>query len=163
MHNKCFSFAGDYVVDGGMASKLNIWVLIFIADNTETNKYIHIQVDAKATWHSVFTMLPVVSHDFYATQCRSIFWLTFVYEVPNLCSTLCHCSFIIRMLVLANIIQYVTQNHTALSTLQHLRYKTFFIALCSNTQKTVLIWRCMHRASSYNMYINQQDAQNSCD
>ena len=23
--------------------------------------------------------------------------------------------------------------------------------------------RCMHRASSYNMYINQQDAQNSCD
>ena len=25
------------------------------------------------------------------------------------------------------------------------------------------IWRCMHRASSYNMYINQQDAQNSCD
>ena len=26
-----------------------------------------------------------------------------------------------------------------------------------------LAWRCMHRASSYNMYINQQDAQNSCD
>ena len=25
------------------------------------------------------------------------------------------------------------------------------------------VWRCMHRASSYNMYINQQDAQNSCD
>jgi hypothetical protein len=25
------------------------------------------------------------------------------------------------------------------------------------------IWRCMHRASSYNMYINQQDVQNSCD
>ena len=27
----------------------------------------------------------------------------------------------------------------------------------------VSMWRCMHRASSYNMYINQQDAQNSCD
>ena len=26
-----------------------------------------------------------------------------------------------------------------------------------------VIWRCMHRASSYNMYINQQVAQNSCD
>ena len=25
------------------------------------------------------------------------------------------------------------------------------------------ILRCMHRASPYNMYINQQDAQNSCD
>ena len=25
------------------------------------------------------------------------------------------------------------------------------------------IWRCMHRASSYNMYINQQIAQNSSD
>ena len=24
-------------------------------------------------------------------------------------------------------------------------------------------WRCKHRASSYSMYINQQDAQNSCD
>ena len=28
---------------------------------------------------------------------------------------------------------------------------------------TILIWRCMHRASSYNVYMNQQDAQNSCD
>ena len=27
----------------------------------------------------------------------------------------------------------------------------------------LVIWRFMHRASSYNMYINQQDAQNSCD
>ena len=26
-----------------------------------------------------------------------------------------------------------------------------------------VVWRCMHRASSYSMYINQQDAQNSCD
>ena len=25
------------------------------------------------------------------------------------------------------------------------------------------IWRFMHRASSYNMYMNQQDVQNSCD
>ena len=25
------------------------------------------------------------------------------------------------------------------------------------------IWRCMHRALSCNMYMNQQDAQNSCD
>ena len=25
------------------------------------------------------------------------------------------------------------------------------------------IWRCIHRASSYNMYKNQQDVQNSCD
>ena len=24
-------------------------------------------------------------------------------------------------------------------------------------------WRCVHRASSYNVYINQQDAQNFCD
>ena len=24
-------------------------------------------------------------------------------------------------------------------------------------------WRCMYRASSYNMCMNQQDAQNSCD
>ena len=30
-------------------------------------------------------------------------------------------------------------------------------------QKLITIWRCMHRASSYNMYINQQDAQNSYD
>ena len=28
---------------------------------------------------------------------------------------------------------------------------------------TKTIWRCMHHASSYNMYIKQQDAQNSCD
>ena len=28
---------------------------------------------------------------------------------------------------------------------------------------TRLVWRCMHRASSCNMYTNQQDAQNSCD
>ena len=27
----------------------------------------------------------------------------------------------------------------------------------------IKIWRFMHRASSYNMYINQQDAQTSCD
>ena len=26
-----------------------------------------------------------------------------------------------------------------------------------------LVSCCMHRASSYNMYMNQQDAQNSCD
>ena len=26
-----------------------------------------------------------------------------------------------------------------------------------------LIWRCMHRASSHSVYMNQQDAQNSCD
>ena len=25
------------------------------------------------------------------------------------------------------------------------------------------VWRCMHRASSYNMYIKQQDVQNSCE
>ena len=31
------------------------------------------------------------------------------------------------------------------------------------TRTTGAIWRCMHRASSYDMYINQQDAQNSCD
>ena len=31
------------------------------------------------------------------------------------------------------------------------------------TDIVLLIGRCMHRASSYNMYINQQDAQNSCD
>ena len=27
----------------------------------------------------------------------------------------------------------------------------------------IVIWRCMHRAPSCNMYINQQVAQNSCD
>ena len=35
-----------------------------------------------------------------------------------------------------------------------------------DTQKIRIIgffWRCMHRASSYNMYKNQQDAHNSCD
>ena len=31
------------------------------------------------------------------------------------------------------------------------------------TQSASSIWRCMYRASSYNMYINQQDAHNSCD
>ena len=32
------------------------------------------------------------------------------------------------------------------------------------TQMFVAIWRFMHRASSYNMYMNQQDAQKiSCD
>ena len=35
---------------------------------------------------------------------------------------------------------------------------------CYDSMKfLLLLWRCIHRASSYNMYINQQDAQNSCD
>ena len=29
--------------------------------------------------------------------------------------------------------------------------------------KVAEVWSCMHCASSYNMYINQQDAQDSCD
>ena len=38
------------------------------------------------------------------------------------------------------------------------------ISLFAHTAKMVaIILCCMHRASSYNMYINQQDAQNSCD
>ena len=32
-----------------------------------------------------------------------------------------------------------------------------------NTLRKEWLWYCMHRASSCNMYINQQDAQNSCD
>jgi hypothetical protein len=37
MHNKPFSFGGNDVVNSGTAPKLNIWFLIFIPDNTETN------------------------------------------------------------------------------------------------------------------------------
>ena len=33
----------------------------------------------------------------------------------------------------------------------------------STGKYSLAFWRCMHRASSYNIYINQQDAQNSCD
>ena len=27
----------------------------------------------------------------------------------------------------------------------------------------ILVWYCMHRTSSCNIYMNQKDAQNSCD
>ena len=48
-------------------------------------------------------------------------------------------------------------------------YLSFHLTLRLNIKKYTAkyvnysIWRCMHRASSYNKYINQQDAQNSCD
>ena len=38
-----------------------------------------------------------------------------------------------------------------------------YIPQCSILEDPHPIWYCMHRASSCNMYINQQDAQNSCD
>ena len=42
------------------------------------------------------------------------------------------------------------------------KYRTIYILNWDVTQIGDT-WSCIHRASSYNTYINQQDAQNSCD
>ena len=49
--------------------------------------------------------------------------------------------------------------------MQWIKYNKIQILLLVNILNIQIcaVWRCMHRASSYNMYTNQQDAQNSCD
>ena len=41
--------------------------------------------------------------------------------------------------------------------------KRFLYGYCFIVLQVSEVWCCTHRASSYNMYINQQDALNSCD
>ena len=59
-----------------------------------------------------------------------------------------------------------SQNEYTHSSFLEKRGGGFFLypsaSVCITLRK-FSVWRCMHRASSYNMYINQQDAQNSCD
>ena len=57
-------------------------------------------------------------------------------------------------------VQHVSVDITALNNpwpcIKLIRY-------ADGIKQRLVFWRCMHRASSYNMYINKQDAQNSWD
>jgi hypothetical protein len=71
------------------------------------------------------------------------------------------------------IVQWYRLDDYGLLVGKYLKTDNFVFLKCTNmkiswndrkiTGTPPKIWRCMHRASSYNMYINQQDAQNSGD